>query len=778
MPSNKRIFAILLIATLFFSCRPTRYVADNEYLVRKVTVQSDVSNISSSDSKRYIRQLPNSRVIGIFPIKLGIYNNHRARVERRLAAGKKVKDKQLGEAPVIYNAMQTEVSLASLKQYAHNKGYFDAEVSSSIDTTRKKKRAYITYNIKGNEPYKINDFNIILNDEPTNNLLNISKNRFQLKQGINFDTEVLDNERSLVSNYLRNNGYYYFDKNYLYYDADSSRTASHWINLNLLENKFERRITRDSSIIGQEIFKIRDVYYYVNFDPQSVGITENIKIDTLKYDDINFLYKDKIEVRPKILALHTFLLPNQIFRQRNINRTYSSINRMGYFGFLNIQTRDVRQKDTIDGLNWLDCHVSMLPVKAQSFSIDLEGTNSAGDFGIASNISYMHRNIFKGTELFKLRFRVAYENLSNATTKLINFSSIELLGEATLFIPHFLFPFIDIDKRRELEASSEAKISYSYLRRPYYTRNIASLGMKYTFKQPRFMHYYDLIDIDWVFLPWIDEDFQKHYLGTGSLIRYSYEDHFIMRTGYSFVFSQPTGKRYLGEKITIKAGTEIAGNILYGIYKAANIKQEDGSYKIFKISFSQYVKGDFDFSYKLPFDTRNQLVFHGALGIAYPYGNSKIIPFEKRYYGGGANSVRGWSVRTLGPGTYKGSYDKRNGAADYMNQVGDIKLDLNLEYRLKLFWKLEGAIFVDAGNVWTIHEYNEQPGGVFKASTFFKQIALGYGLGIRADFNYFLVRFDWGFKAYDPGRVDEEWRFKNVTFKKDMAMHFAIGYPF
>ena len=203
-------------------------------------------------------------------------------------------------------------------------------------------------------------------------------------------------------------------------------------------------------------------------------------------------------------------------------------------------------------------------------------------------------------------------------------------------------------------------------------------------------------------------------------------------------------------------------------------KEPDGGYKIFGIRYSQYAKFDFDYSFTHLIDERNSIAFHVGGGIGIPYGNSDILPFEKRYYSGGANSVRGWSVRTLGPGSYNGN----NSVSEFINQCGDIRLDINLEYRTKLFWKVELGAFIDSGNIWTIRDYESQPGGQFRLDSFYKEIALAYGLGIRLDFSYFLLRFDMGMKAYNPAAGQDHWAIASQNFKRDSAFHFTVGYPF
>ena len=227
---------------------------------------------------------------------------------------------------------------------------------------------------------------------------------------------------------------------------------------------------------------------------------------------------------------------------------------------------------------------------------------------------------------------------------------------------------------------------------------------------------------------------------------------------------------------TVRVNSEIAGNLLFAINSIFNHRSNfhNDPYRIFGIRYSQYFKVDADYGALHIFDRRNSLAWHVGFGIGVPYGNSSILPFEKRFYGGGANGVRGWSVRTLGPGSYNGS----NSVDNFMNQCGDIRFDASVEYRTKLFWVVELGLFIDAGNIWTIHSYQNQPGGMFHFSTFYKQIALAYGAGIRLDFKYFLLRLDLGMKAHNPAADSYEWPLIRPDWKRDSSFHISIGYPF
>ncbi|MDP4278552.1 MAG: BamA/TamA family outer membrane protein, partial [Bacteroidota bacterium] len=285
----------------------------------------------------------------------------------------------------------------------------------------------------------------------------------------------------------------------------------------------------------------------------------------------------------------------------------------------------------------------------------------------------------------------------------------------------------------------------------------------------------DLVDLSYVYMPRVDSTFKATYLTNNSYLKYSYEDHFILRMGYSFSYSSIAPGVNNKTYYTMRGSVESAGNALSAIYTLAGAEKENGFYKIGNISFAQYLKGEFEYAKSVVLSSRNKLAYRAGFGVACPYGNSQILPFEKRFFSGGANSVRGWSVRTLGPGSYKST----SGSIDFMNQSGDVKLDLGAEYRSRLFWKFESALFADAGNIWTIRNYPDQPGGQFHPSTFYKQIASSVGVGLRLDFSYFLARLDLGMKVFDPSLTGaDRWRILSIDNPDDFAIHLAIGYPF
>ena len=409
--------------------------------------------------------------------------------------------------------------------------------------------------------------------------------------------------------------------------------------------------------------------------------------------------------------------------------------------------------------------------------------------GAALALTYSNRNLFKNSELLTLKLRGAYE----AITGLEGYSNqnyIEWSAEASLRFPTLLLPFVNINTKRTLKATSEAQVMYDMQDRPEFHRRVLTGTWSYRWNRssnPKWQHRYDLFSLNYVYMPWISETFREDYLEGDdphfSVLRYSYENLFIMNSGYSFVYNslrdaanQPTGL-YQTNGFQIKMGFEIAGNLLYGLSRMTKShKDSKGHYNLFGIAYSQYAKFDFDFAKSVVLDEKNSLAFHIAFGIGLPYGNSTILPYEKRYFSGGANSVRGWSVRGLGPGAYKG----KDGKIDFVNQTGNMKLDLSIEWRTFMFWKIHGAFFVDAGNVWNTRSYADMQGARFRFKDFYKQIALSYGIGLRFNFDYFILRLDGGMKAIDPsvpkGRL--HYPITKPNFDRDFTLHFALGLPF
>ena len=500
-------------------------------------------------------------------------------------------------------------------------------------------------------------------------------------------------------------------------------------------------------------------------------------IDSLRSGGVNFFYKDKLFLRPQVISDYNYLKSGNLYRTRDVQSTYSALGRLNILKYSNIRFREELDADSA----YLDAYVMLTRNKNKSLSFEIEGTNSAGDLGAAASVAYSHRNLFKGSETFTFKLRGAYEAVTGLEGY-ANSNYLEYGVETSLSFPEFMFPFLSSDFRRRSRATSEVTMKYNWQIRPEFERTVASAAWSYRWGKRGATHRFDVFDLNYIYMPYRSETFREYldYMDERNpLLRYSYEDLFIVRLGYTYTYNSSgatTLKTSQRNSYSIRFNIEESGNLLYLFSRMISGRPKNGeAYQMANISFAQYVKTDFDYAKNFMIDDRNALVFHVGVGVAVPYGNSKSLPFEKLYFSGGANSVRGWSVRSLGPGGYRGD----GNSLDYVNHTGDIKLDLNLEYRTHLFWKLNGAAFVDAGNVWTIRNREMQPEGLFKFNRFYKQLAVAYGLGLRFDLDFLIIRFDGGMKAINPmctGR--DRYPIISPDFKRDFAFHFAVGYPF
>ncbi len=758
----------IFIAALLSSCSSTKFVPDGNYLLNKVEIKVDEKSQNEKELSHFLRQEPNFKVFGIYRLYLSLYNLSGRDSTKWLNKNLRL----IGEKPVIYDPFQTYRSEKELQKYMQTKGYINAQVASEVEY--KKKKAKVTYVVTANEPYRVRNinYNFSIDSEIDSLMQNRGLRNTRLAKGMLFDTDVLDKERERITQLLRRQGYYYFNKEYLSYTADSS-LRSHQVDITLNLKPFVRVIPDGTIEEGtHEKYTIRRINVYTLKDSRSNVNSPLLTFDTIKYTPTLYIFSQnrKPLIRPKIIEDELRIFPGQPYSDFFVERTYTRFNSLGIIRSTNIQFNDLK-----NGLNELDCSIILAPAKPHSFSFDVEGTNSWGDLGFATNVGYQHRNIFRGSELLSVKFRYAQEAYSGIKD-ILKKNTIDIGGETSLTFPRFLFPFLSKPFKQRINAQTEFKLSYNYQIRPNtFERTIATMGMKYIWNMRRFYRYtFDIVDLNYVKIN-TDPSFDSLYSAPKySVLRYSYSDHFILNAGFTLMYDDQFNAQVLNKKY-YRVSVESAGNLLYAFsYLANRPKNSDGFYEIANIPYSQYVKGELAYSYNRYIDRKNRIVYHAGFGIAYPYGNAQIVPFEKRFFGGGANGVRGWAVRTLGPGSF--AYENEE---DFVQQSGDIKLDLNIEYRSKLFWKMELAAYIDGGNIWTIKNYQSQPGGYFRIDEFYKQIALAYGLGLRFDFTYFLIRFDTGVKAYDPAKEgSKRWRFKNFSWSDDTAFHFAIGYPF
>lgn len=772
-----KTFTTLVIIVALASCNATKHVPDGQYLLNKVRINVvDNPSINKKEMRAYLRQTPNHEILGGAKFQLAIYNWS----GRDSTKWYNKWVRKIGQAPVIYDHELTATSANQLQLALANRGYLGTEVYVDSFKNEKKKKIEIEYNIYTKQPHYINSLAYNIPDDSLRKLVLADSALFTLHRNDLFDRNNLDLERQKISDRLRKQGYFGFNKEYITFTADTT-TGSKAVDLTL--NVMPPYPNRVRHYDRHRPFYVRNVYVVTDYDP-SKKIEANVyaATDTVVHKGIHILYGEKKYLRARIIDENCFITPGEKYDAADVDKTYQSFGRLGILKFININFESVGE---INGNLWVDSYILLTEGKSQTVSVSLEGTNSEGDLGFGIATTYQHRNLARGSETLTAKAGINYESISGDMSGLINNKYAEYSGEVNISFPKFIFPFLRKSFRQKIRANTEFGTSFTYQERPEYTRVIAGAGWKYkwTEKGSMISHTFDLLDINYVYLPQITDDFISEIAPDNPLLRYSYEDHFIMKLGYSFYYTNkkanPAGIgkfTYQPNIFTFRAGIETAGNLLNAFSRMTKQEKDPNSqaYKVFGIQYSQYLKFNLDYSFNHSFDKRNSLVFHIGAGVAIPYGNSTILPFEKRFYAGGANSVRGWSVRTLGPGSFNGN----NSVSSFMEQCGDIRLDLNVEYRTKLFWVFELAAFIDAGNIWTIRDYENQPGGVFKFNKFYKQIAAAYGLGLRMNFNYFLLRLDCGMKAFNPAEGQERVPLVHPDFDRDFALHFSVGYPF
>lgn len=768
--------AILLLG-LCLACSSTRHVPQTDYLLDKVNIDVNDSSgrVAASELSAYVRQLPNHKMLWSIKLRLGVYNmsgNDSTKWWNKWI-------RKLGEAPVVYDSTLMEASVEQLEKAMINKGFLYA--SASADTLRndKKRKIRVNYSVNPGVQFLIDSVSYEFPNDTFRQIIMADSNHFIVRPGIPLDRSLLETQRERIATLLKNKGYYGFSKEFVTFNADTT-AGSNLVDLTLKINPPYAKQTGD--IATHKVYYIKEIRYITDFDPAVGETTEEIikSAHRTDYRDIEIYSRSKSYLRPAVLYENCFLRAGYPYTQAGVDRTYSALSRLSILKFISIVFTPVGE---VDGKQLLDAYILLTPGRSQTVSFELEGTNSEGDLGVAAGITYVHRNVGKGSETLSAKLRGAYESLSGNLEGLIHDRYMEYSLDLGVSFPKFKAPFLKESFKRKVNASSELNFSMSYQERPEYTRIISTAGWSYRWvsRQNKNVYLFTPIDINYVYLPESTIDFINNIAPDNPLLKYSYEDHFIMRMGFTFYHTNKREERpwdlALQKNIyTIRANFETAGNILYllnMIFRPRTHVSQD-PYKLFGIYYSQYFKFNADYGFLHIFDNRNSLALRAGFGLGFPYGNSTILPFEKRFYGGGANGVRGWDVRTLGPGSYPGN----NSVSDFINQCGDIRLIMSAEMRTKLFWVVELAAFIDAGNIWTIHNYPNQPGGMFHFNKFYKQLAASYGLGVRFDFSYFLLRFDMGMKAHNPAMNQQPWPLIHPRWHRDSSFHFSIGYPF
>ncbi|MCX6232237.1 MAG: BamA/TamA family outer membrane protein [Bacteroidetes bacterium] len=775
------IILIITAIAILASCSSTRKLEENQILLKKNKVISKNYNISKEAINGLIKQTPNKKFLGV-KIKLAFYNL--ARKENPKGFSRFLM--KIGEPPVVLDTLLTNITLKKMSLYLDNHGFFNSDVEKIIEYPSKKK-AIVTYKIIAAKPYKINEINYIIEDENLNANISSIKENSLLKKGDIYDIEIFEKERERIVTNLKNLGYFAFTKDYLVYKVDSALN-NYTMNVTVIvRNPLITSLSNPDSLIkrSHKRYKIRNIYIYPDYNPL---LSNTIKIDTVLFDvpqfenkailnHYYFIHNSEIKIRKKTFSQSIFINSNNYFNLMDVEQTYNRLAELKNFRFINIGFEELNEDsaDLKNGEQSLECKIELAKNKANSVSTELEGSNSSGYFGLASNILFQNKNIFKGAEIFSLKLRGVLENqkitITSDKSNLPLFNTFEYGIESSLEIPKFLIPISQERFPKYFKPKTTISAGYNYQKRPDFKRTITNAAFGYDWKLSKYIQIIiNPAEINAVKI-YPDSAFKATINGLADKrLKYQYTDHLTPDGRISFIYNnQDPNKRR--DFTFFRTNFEFAGNTFY-LYKKVfdNNRNPEGYYQSFNLIFSQYFRFDFELKGYFYYNSSNFLVARILSGIGLPYGNSKQLPYEKSFVAGGANDIRAWRLRSLGPGSYS------DAKAENFDRIGDFSLEFNIEDRFQIYKLLHGALFVDAGNIWLNKRNEIFPGGEISFDKLLNQIAIGAGFGVRLDFSFLLIRVDAAIPLKDPSK-SREWVITNSGFR-DFVLNFGIGYPF
>lgn len=771
---------IILMTLLVTSCKSTKLVGEDEYMLNQLSITCDNPQIDEGDLDASMKQKPNRKTLGIFKFHLWTYNithpkdtsKHPPKFVTRIG-------EVVGEPPVIYKNSLHYKSRRNLENYLQNKGYYQASIKDSLVINKTNpKKASLQFHIETGPVYRVHSISYDIIDPFVKDIILEDTSKAIVKAGDVFDMDLLLQERERILFQMKNNGYYYFNQSNIHFYADTTNT----------QGKVDIRLTIKKSFEAdryflEEIFtrqKIKHVFIYVNFDRGKYAVNKDAYIrtlDTLEYGEFTFLIDGKLKIKPDIILQANYLKPGDDYNSEEVKLTQKSLSALKQFRSISIQFQESKhcRKEVWNAENpWLDAHIYLTPSKRQSYTTEAEGTNSSGNFGLAGVLTYQNQNIFRGAEIFSAKFSGSLQTLAGTEDLEERFlNTFEFGTELKLDIPKLMLPLQSERFIKEHNPSTSFRLSFNHQNRPDYTRTLgnASFGYQWQSKNDHFLHRINPIEYYTVKVFDFDPGFREQI--DSLYIRYSFEDQLITAMSWDMIFNNQNIKKTKNHWY-IWTNLETSGNLMSLLGEPLGLELSSAeAYKLFDLEFAQYIKADIDARFYQEVDKHQNIVYRAYIGAGVPFGNStQGMPFVKKYYIGGANDIRAWQVRTLGPGTYSG------GAL--FNQIADMKLLFNVEYRFDLIAFIKGALFVDAGNIWALDKSDDREGALFNPNTFYKEIAIGTGVGLRFDFSFFILRFDFGMPIYDPKYPeDNRWlsTFDELNLS-DFTLNFGIGYPF
>lgn len=752
---------------IFSGCNASRYLAEDQALVRKVKLEGidkQFLETASTFVQNDIR--PNSRqnlaLYNIFNTRNGKYRTDRI--------------KNIGEAPHVLDSSLMEISRIQIEKFLASKGYFNAKVSSDVKIENQKAEIVFTANL-GPE-FKINKITYLIEDSIANSLYNKNRERFShIKEGQRFDSDSLAIEREQIYKMMKQNGYFDYVRQYVRFEVDSS----------LKDNGADVKLilTNPANKKSHQTYKIDDSQITIT---TSGGLKDLELVDTLKFDS-QFKFIDfSQKFNPKPISRYIFLKKNDFYNIDNEEITYDRLYDLNVFRNVKIE-----YQKSVDSTFKLTPKYTLTPLKKMSSRLEGEYLFNAGRNGLNIGNTYTNRNLFGGAELLELK--VKYGIFFDATGNGKIFDRVfsrDLQVGANLVIPKLWVPFnIPLMGKNGMPRTTISSSYQLFDQKEAFSSRIFINSVTYDWAETkRKLHSFTPINVEFR-NGRLDPVFRDSLIQRGFELYVKTNDRQFFNFGskYSFTYNANKLNTY-SNFLYFKGSLDAAGNSLALLNSVVKFDEDkEGFKRVFGIPYQQYVKTEFDLRYYRSLGGERQLVARINPGIGIPYGNSVRLTFEKNFFAGGSSGVRAWQARTLGPGKYNRAVFGTSGTADTLrsnlrnlDQLGEIKLEANLEYRFKvadniLNAKVKGATFADFGNIWRSSDFIENPEGEFKFNKFLGQLAVGIGAGLRFDYNYFVFRLDAGIKVKDPQFTgSDQYVIKHLFNKKQFKDDFRISH--
>ncbi len=768
----QNFFFILLLGVLCIRCNTTKELAKGEVLVHKNIIKIDapkkIKNLSTLEYElsTTIKQKPNRKWLGV-PRQWFYYNHNDPQDTTKWDNWV---NRNISESPSLYSTDKAKATALSMQNFLKNKGYFNAEVG--FETEIKRQKATTTYFVSPRDQYYYNKITYKANDPKIQKLLNEIYAERLIKSDTPVDEALYNQEAKRIEQYIRNNGYYDFNIKYILpLEADSSDlkvTAS-----------LEVASPSDSTFL--QVYDIGKVYIYPSYNPL---FRERYQVDTI-INNVHFMSIGDIGIKERVILRSIYLNEGSMYRQADVDKTRIQLSKLGIYKFVKINSFKNKDKP-----NTIDFQIFLPAKKKMGLDGDFEfntATNSTfgnNAIGTAINFNYRNRNLIRGAELLKVSGGIGVEfPLGDSTRSLVN--SLNIDGSVDLFVPRFIdmgflklmrtFKVVSPKFYEELSENAKSRFSanYSYVNlTDFYRSNSTSLSFGYDVNLSRNRRFvFNPVGINFLNLqPVPNSYFEQIILAENELLRRSFDDQLF--TGFLFrdlTYSLATKTNRFGETWFMRATGEISGLELYALNALIT---PDKNWNVIN-PLSHYYKLEVEGRYTRQFSTRHAFASRILLGGANSFGKfTEVVPYVKQFFVGGPNSIRAWDVRELGPGSYVDP-----DAISPFYQAGDLKLEMNAEYKFDIWWVFEGAVFVDAGNIWTLREDSDRLGSKI-SKDFFKQIAVGAGTGLRMDFSFFVIRLDLGYKIRNPYPDLNNSYWNNPHLWRGINWNLAIGYPF